>query len=93
MGVTDELSLGVAETIRLTIPRGSRDDLDAVMEIDETIKAPVASGAEYGRLLIRLDGETLYETPLVALEAVEEAGFFSRLWDRLKLFFIALFGN
>ncbi len=93
MGQQQSLSLGVDRTIRMTIPRGSRDDLDAVMEIDKVIKAPVARGDSYGALLVKLEGETLLNEPLVALQAVEPAGFFARLWDSIKLFFIELFGN
>ncbi len=93
MGQQQTLSLGVDRTIRMTIPRGSRDDLDAVMEIDKVIKAPVAQGDTYGALLVKLEGETLLNEPLVALQTVEQAGFFARLWDSIKLFFIELFGN
>ena len=93
MGVEDQLSLGVAETIQLTIPRGARDKLDAVMNIDEVIKAPVAAGDVHGELVVQLDGETLYTLPLVALRDAEESGFFARLWDAITLFFIGLFGN
>ena len=93
MGASDSLSLGVRQSLRMTIPRGRRDDLQAVMEIDEVIKAPIAAGDSFGQLVVKLDGETLLQEPLVALEAVEQAGFFARLWDSIKLFFIGLFGN
>ena len=93
MGASDSLSLGVQRSLRMTIPRGRRDDLDAVMEIDNVIKAPVAAGATHGELVIKLDNEILLKEPLVALQAVEQAGFFARLWDSIKLFFIQLFGN
>ena len=93
LGAEDKLSLGIVDTIMLTIPRGSRDNLDAVMELDEVIKAPVAAGDVHGRLVVKLDGDTLADEPLVALEPVEPAGFFARLWDHIKLFFIGIFGN
>ncbi len=93
MGQQQSLPLGVGRTIRMTIPRGSRDDLDAVMEIDKVIKAPVAQGDTHGALLVKLGGETLLNEPLVALQAMEPAGFFARLWDSIKLFFIQLFSN
>jgi D-alanyl-D-alanine carboxypeptidase (penicillin-binding protein 5/6) len=40
-----------------------------------------------GSLRVRVDGQTtvLSEIPLVALEAVEEAGPFGRAWDALRL--------
>lgn len=92
-GQADSLSLGVAEAVRMTIPRGARDELDAVMEIDQVIEAPVERGQDFGQLVVRLDGELLVQEPLVALDSVEPAGFFSRLWDSIVLFFKGLFGN
>ncbi|WP_416141003.1 D-alanyl-D-alanine carboxypeptidase family protein [Marinimicrobium sp. C6131] len=91
-GQQEEVVLGVAEDIRLTIPRGAEDALEAQMHIDETIKAPIAAGDELGNLTIDLNGERLVDVPLVALEPVEEAGFFQRLIDAIKLFFLKIFG-
>ena len=85
--------LGIAREIKLTIPRGSRDALEAVMEIDEVIRAPVEAGASYGQLSVKIDGRELLNESLVALESVEEAGFFARLWDRIVLFFAQLFSS
>lgn len=90
-GREDQVVLTIAEDIRLTIPRGALDNLDAQMHIDETIKAPIEQGQELGNLTIDLDGERLVDVPLVAKQAVEEAGFFSRLIDNIKLFFAKIF--
>lgn len=92
-GQSESLSLGVAEDIYLTIPRGSREKLNVVMEIDKVIRAPVAVGDSLGRLRIDLEGENLLDEPLVALQAVPEAGFWGRLRDAIVLFFIGLFGG
>ncbi|MGD8175738.1 D-alanyl-D-alanine carboxypeptidase family protein [Marinimicrobium sp. ARAG 43.8] len=90
-GKQEEVVLGVKEDIQLTIPRGAESQLDAQMHIDEVIRAPIEAGEELGRLTIDLDGERLVDAPLVALEPVEPAGFFARLIDAIKLFFIQLF--
>jgi D-alanyl-D-alanine carboxypeptidase (penicillin-binding protein 5/6) len=92
-GQQEALRLGVARDIYLTLPRGARDQLAAVMELDEVIIAPVAAGDSYGQLRVSLDGKVLLEEPLVAMEAVAQAGFWSRLWDRIELFFTRLFGG
>lgn len=92
-GVQDQVSLGVIDDIVITVPRGSRNDVKANLEVDTIIEAPVEQGQELGNLKIALNGETLVEQPLVALKPVEEAGFFARLWDAIKLFFIGLFGG
>jgi len=88
-GMRDELDLGLQDEIFLTIPRGAQDDLVAEMLIDEVIKAPIKAGQELGKLTIRLNDEQLVDVPLVALQAVDEAGFFARIWDALVLFFMS----
>jgi D-alanyl-D-alanine carboxypeptidase (penicillin-binding protein 5/6) len=90
-GKADNLVLGVAQDVFLTIPRGSQDSLRATMHIDEIIKAPIAAGQELGNVVVELDGKQLLDIPLVAQQAVEEAGFFARIWDSIKLFFMDLF--
>ncbi|WP_371922657.1 D-alanyl-D-alanine carboxypeptidase family protein [Simiduia sp. 21SJ11W-1] len=90
-GKLDEVALGVAQRVALTIPRGAEDKLKAELQIPEVIKAPLAAGEQMGKLTITLDGETLYEEPLVVKDDIAKAGFFARLWDGIKLFFFQLF--
>ena len=90
-GTTDTVNLVVAEDLNLTLPRGSRGRLDASLQLDDTLKAPIAQGQALGKLKVSLDGEVLAEVPVVARDAVEEAGFFTRLVDAIKLFVSGLF--
>lgn len=90
-GTEEKVELGITEDIFLTIPRGAQDSLEASLHIDDVIKAPIAQGLELGNLTVVLDGEQLVDVPLVAQQAVAEAGFFSRLWDNIVLFFSGLF--
>jgi D-alanyl-D-alanine carboxypeptidase (penicillin-binding protein 5/6) len=92
-GLQDQLELGIAEDIVLTIPRGRQKDVKAVMEVDDTIVAPVEKGASYGVLRVTLDDKELVRVDLVALDAVEQAGFFARLWDHIVMFFSQLIGD
>lgn len=91
-GSSPEVSLGVADTWHLTLPRGRYKDLEAHMEVDQRLLAPLAQGAQVGHAVITLDGEELDRRPLVSLQAVPEAGFFGRTWDGIKLWFEGL-GN
>ncbi|HEY7884204.1 MAG TPA: D-alanyl-D-alanine carboxypeptidase family protein [Cellvibrionaceae bacterium] len=90
-GEAEQVGLGVAEDVVLTLPRGSRSQLQANMQLDDTLKAPIALGDQLGRLTVSLDDEVLVEVPLVAREPVERAGFFARLMDGIKLFLTNLF--
>ncbi len=90
-GENDQLSVGILKGVHVTIPRGSRDSLKSVIELDTVIKAPVSVGDELGRVKVTLDGETFVDQPVLALSDVPEGGFFKRIWDAIKLFFVQLF--
>lgn len=91
-GAEDMFALGVERDISLTIPRGQEKALQAVMNIDEVVKAPITKGKEYGELVVSLNDEVLLREPLIALQSVEQGGLFKRLWDSIILFFKGLFG-
>jgi len=92
-GLSDKLGLGVADEIYLTVPRGRLDDLKASTIIDNVITAPISQSQQVGFLRVTLDGDIVTERPLLALQAVEEAGFFARLWDQVVLWFSQIFGS
>lgn len=89
-GQSDTVRLGTVEPIGVSIPRGQRDKVDVMLDLDKTIRAPVAEGATFGMLKISLNGEPLAESPVVALDAVEPAGLFKRIWHSIMLFFLGL---
>ena len=90
-GQADEVSVGMPEDIYVTIPRGSREQLESVVDLDSVIKAPIKVGDELGRVRVVLDGETLVDESVLALTEVPEGGLFKRIWDAIKLFFVQLF--
>lgn len=90
-GKAPEVVLGLPKDVRMSLPKGRVNDLKANVHVNETIKAPIAAGQELGSLTIELDGKVINTQPLVALQPVEEASFFARLWDKVKLFFRGLF--
>jgi len=92
-GQVSNIDLGLAEGITITIPRGAKKNLEASMDIQQVIKAPIRKGQTVGKLTI-VSGELLVaEVDLVALVNLEEGGFFSRFWDAIALFFTELFSG
>lgn len=89
-GQRESMKLGIRDDLYITIPRGQAQRLTAKLNVNKVIKAPIALGQSMGVLQISLDDEVLAERPLVALEAVEQGGFFKRLWDAIVLFFMGL---
>lgn len=89
-GDKPEVRLGVDRNVVLTLPRGKRDAVEAVMNVDKYLQAPVAAGQQIGEMVISLDGQVVVKAPLVALEAVDKGNIFGRIWDWLVLFFTRL---
>lgn len=86
-GEQDEVAMGVEKDIFVTIARGRYKELDAAVEIDPKISAPVASGQELGKLVVKLDGEVIVSEPLVAMHAVSDGGLVKKAMDSIKLLF------
>ena len=86
-GKAEVVNVGLTAPMVATIPRGQAANLKSDIQLNPGITAPVAKGAVLGKVVISLDGQVYGEQALVALEPVEEAGFFSRLWQRIKEFF------
>ncbi len=90
-GTVDKVRLGVSEDMYLTIPRGRAGDLEASLEVERIIRAPINAGDARGSVKVRLDSEPVADVPLVALDSVPEGGLVKRILDWVKLFFLDLF--
>ncbi len=91
-GQTDQVKLGLKEALAVTIPRGQAEALQATMDVDQVINAPVVKGQEYGVVRVTLEGQEVTTVPLVALEDIEEGGFVKRVWHAIVRFFSSLIG-
>jgi len=84
-GELTEMPVGVAEDVIATIPRGRYAELAASLDIPPQLVAPITKGQTIGTLRVALDGEPVAERPLIALADAPEAGFFSRQWDGVMM--------
>lgn len=82
-----ELTVGLAEDLWLTFPRGRDQRLQVEATVDDPLIAPLARGAAVGQLRVTLAQEVLAERPMVALSAVERGGFFGNIGDNIQLLF------
>jgi D-alanyl-D-alanine carboxypeptidase len=80
-GKADQVELGVSQPLLVSLPRGRYNDLKPSMDVPKVLEAPIAAGQPIGTVKVTLDGQVVAQAPLVAVSAVEEAGFFKRLWD------------
>jgi len=87
MGEKKEVNLGLADNLYLTIPRGQYDNIQATVKLNDVIKAPVGENESYGNLVLTLDGKTLVDKPLIALENVPKGSWWNNASDYVKLSF------
>lgn len=86
-GETEQVNIGPKNEVLLTLPRGRADAVQAVVEVQDKLTAPLNRNAQVGTLKLVLDGKTLAQQPLYPLSDVAQAGFFGRTIDGLKLRF------
>lgn len=79
--------LGLPEDLYVTIPRGSFDDVESVLNMPATLVAPVAQGQPLAELQVSLNGDELLNMPLRALEDNPDGSFWQRTRDGVKLWF------
>ena len=86
-GSSETIALGIDKPLYVTIPRGQYNSLDASMNIDQRIMAPVNAGQPLGSVLVKLGEQVVADQPLVSLQAIGEGSFWQRITDEGLLYF------
>ena len=84
-GKAGTVKIGRTTPIVVTVPAGSGGKLSTEVVRQDPLIAPFTKGQAMGTLKVKLGADTVAEVPLVALEGVEQAGFFGRAWDAIRL--------
>ncbi len=79
--------LGLPEDLYVTIPRGSFDKVESVLNMPAQLMAPVAQGQPLAELQVSLNGDQLLNAPLRALEDNPDGSLWQRTRDGVKLWF------
>lgn len=79
--------LGLADDLYITVPRGSYDELESVLNVPSILLAPVAQGQPVAELQVSLNGTELINEPLRALEPNPSGSFWQRTKDTVRLWF------
>ena len=83
----EESSLGVAEDLYITVPRGAYDELESTLDMPATLLAPVSNGQPLAELVVTLDGEEILREPVRALEDNPTGSLWQRMRDSVSLWF------
>jgi serine-type D-Ala-D-Ala carboxypeptidase (penicillin-binding protein 5/6) len=75
----------VAKDFYLTLPKGDYAKVKANMTSQQPLVAPIKAGQVIGKITFTLDGKIINEQKLLAARSVEQAGFFGRIADSIRL--------
>ena len=85
---TDELTpLGLHSDLYVTIPRGSFNDVESVLNMPAVLLAPVAEGQSLAELEVSLHGAEVLRQPLLALRQNPDGSLWQRARDSVLLWF------
>lgn len=84
-GAQTHVPVGVMKSIYITAPRDRFKDLSTQAQVHAQLMAPVAKHQKLGTLQVQLDGKTLKQAPIYALQAVPKGGWWSQLSDTVRL--------
>ena len=86
-GAAREVKAGFEGAVLATVPRGQGQKVKGEIERIQPLVGPLTKGQRIGTLRVQYDDKTIAEHPLLALEAVDQAGVFGRAWDTIRLWF------
>lgn len=88
-GASESIWLVPSSPVWVTVPKGNESALAFRLRYDSPLKAPIAKGAKIGSIdAVVHDGDSEQLLTSVAMEAadeVEQASWFGRQWDALRL--------
>ena len=84
-GRQPQVGLGRNQAIVVAVPQGQAGNIKTMVTRPDPLLAPLQKNQPVAILKVLLNQAPLVEIPLLALSAVEEAGFFGRTWDTLTL--------
>ena len=84
-GRQPQVGLGRNQAIVVAVPQGQAGNIKTMVTRPDPLLAPLQKNQPVATLKVLLNQAPLVEIPLLALSAVEEAGFFGRTWDTLTL--------
>ena len=84
-GAQNTLKLGRPQVIVVAVPAGTAGRIKTQVARPDPLVAPFSKGQPVGMLKVIVGDQSVAEVPLMALEAVEQAGVLGRAWDAIRL--------
>ena len=84
LGKKNKVNIFPSEDVYLTIPKRKKKTVQAVLEYEGPIEAPIKKGDVLGKLNVYVSGELKKEINILAAENVEKSNVFSRIFKSLN---------
>jgi D-alanyl-D-alanine carboxypeptidase (penicillin-binding protein 5/6) len=84
-GAQSSVKLGRHQPILVAVPAGSAAKLKTQVVRTDPLVAPLGKDQPVGSLKVLAGDQPVAEVPLLALDAVEQAGILGRAWDAVRL--------
>ncbi len=84
-GAQSSVKVGAFQALVVAVAGGSAGGLTTQVLRTDPLLAPLANGQQVATLRVLQGDKVVREMPLVALEAVPQAGLLSRTWDAMRL--------
>ena len=84
-GADNTIRLGQPAAIVVALPTGSASRISTSIARPEPLLAPISKGRQVAVLKVGLDHQNVLDIPLLALDAVPQAGLLGRAWDAARL--------
>jgi serine-type D-Ala-D-Ala carboxypeptidase (penicillin-binding protein 5/6) len=84
-GASAQVKIGSATPLFVSVPKGDAAKVKTQIVRAEPLLAPIEANAKIATLKVMIENQTVAELPLVALEAVPQAGLLGRAWDQMRL--------
>jgi D-alanyl-D-alanine carboxypeptidase (penicillin-binding protein 5/6) len=75
------ITIGTASDVWVTVPIGRYAQLKPSVSLATQMPLPLKRGQQVGTLVLSADGKEVARVPLVAMTAVDKAGWFKRMWN------------
>jgi D-alanyl-D-alanine carboxypeptidase (penicillin-binding protein 5/6) len=84
-GTSATVKLGRTQSIVVAVPNGLASKVKSQVLRNDPLLAPVALGQQLATLRVTAGEQPVVDVPLLALDAVDQAGIFGRAWDAMRL--------
>lgn len=86
-GIKSTVPAGIVDDFYVTVQKGHYKQLKGLMELNGSLDAPIKRGDVVGTAIIKDGDEIVHEVTLLALDAVDAGGFWTKVTDSVKKLF------